>query len=54
VIFDGKYPKYQKKIKNYLINHITGNPEPISRESGNKKIVRIPGIRELEIPGMKH
>jgi hypothetical protein len=36
------------------MNPIPGNPEPISRESGNENIVGIPGIREREIPGMKH
>jgi hypothetical protein len=38
----------------YLINPTPGNPGPISRESGNEKIVGIPGNREREIPGMKH
>jgi hypothetical protein len=38
----------------YLINPNPGNPEPISRESENEKIVGITGIREQEIPGMKH
>jgi hypothetical protein len=54
VIFHGKYPKCQKNIKIYFINPIPGNPGPISRESGNETIVRIPGNREREIPGMKH
>jgi hypothetical protein len=38
----------------YLINHIPGNPGPISRKSGNGKIVGIPENRTREIPGMKH
>jgi hypothetical protein len=38
----------------YFINPIPGNPGPISRETGNEKIFGIPGIREREIPGMKH
>jgi hypothetical protein len=38
----------------YFMNPISGNPGPISRESGNGKIVGIPGNREREIPGMKH
>jgi hypothetical protein len=52
VTVDGKYRKCQKNIHFYLINPIPGNPGPISRESGNGKI--IPGIWEREIPGMKH
>jgi hypothetical protein len=38
----------------YLINPIPGNPRPVSRNTRNKKCVGIPGIREREIPGMKH
>jgi hypothetical protein len=38
----------------YLTNPIPGNPGPISRESGNDKIVGIPGNRERDILGMKH
>jgi hypothetical protein len=52
--FDGKYRKCQKNRQIYLINTIPGNPGPISRESGNEKIVGIPGKREWKIPGMKH
>jgi hypothetical protein len=52
VAFEGKYRKCQKKMMLYLINPIPRNPGPISRESRNKKIVGIPGIREREIPGM--
>jgi hypothetical protein len=55
---DGKYRKCQKNRQIYfinpLINPIPGNPGPIFQESGNEKIVGIPGIREREIPGMKH
>jgi hypothetical protein len=34
--------------------HFPGSPGPISRESGNGKIVGIPENREREIPRMKH
>jgi hypothetical protein len=44
----------RKIYKKYLINPIPGNPGRISRESGNETIVEIPGIREGEIPEMKH
>jgi hypothetical protein len=54
VTVDGKYKKGQKNIHFYLINPISGNPGPISWESGNGKIVGIPGNQEREIPGMKH
>jgi hypothetical protein len=54
VTVDGKYRKCQKNIHFYLLNAIPGNPGPISRESGNGKIVGIPGNWEREIPGMKH
>jgi hypothetical protein len=54
VTVDGKYQKCRKNIHFYSINHIPGNPGPISRESGNGKIVGIPGNRKREISGMKH
>jgi hypothetical protein len=43
VTVDGKYRKCQKNLHFYSINHISGNPGPISRESGIGKIVGIPG-----------
>jgi hypothetical protein len=36
------------------MNPIPGNPELISRESGNENNVGTPGIQEREIPGKKH
>jgi hypothetical protein len=54
VTFDEKYRKWQKIRQIYLIYPIPGNPGPISLENGNEKIIGIPGIREREIPGMKH
>jgi hypothetical protein len=50
VTVDEKYRKCQKNIHFYSINPIPGNPGPISRESGNGKIVWIPGNRERAIP----
>jgi hypothetical protein len=54
VTVDGKYKKSLKNIHFYSLNPIPGNPGPISRKSGNGKIIGIPGNREWEIPGMKH
>jgi hypothetical protein len=48
-----KIPEMPEEYTFFIINPIPGNPGPISRESGNCKIVGIPGNWEQEIPGMK-
>jgi hypothetical protein len=50
--FQGKYRKCQKKRKHYIALPIPGSPRTISRESGDEKILAIPGVREREVLGM--
>jgi hypothetical protein len=44
--------KYRKCPNNVIL--IPGDPRSISREIGKEKIVKMPGIRDREIPGMQH